>query len=315
MPETATEEPDAEVDETTETNEDTGDDGGEGLLNEAETDVDEGGDSQYDSLPDHMVDEQGEVNTKELYKSYQGLVQQVPDAEVASEDVIGQDGKVDVDTLIEQRSELRKRLSQQDSDSDGESTDDEEQETTDEGEVPESPDEYDLDDEAAEELGIDKESDAFGVLKEAAHESELNTDQFENFVSTYLSKFNEQGVNQIDVEEEKAKLADDAETAEAMINEARQWVDGLYQQGKLTEEEHNAMLNIGNRAEGVRAIVKLRNEVGLTEDIPEGKPVSDGSVSWSEIEQMMEDERYQNGDPEYDAKVRKKIEQYNAERA
>lgn len=315
MPPTATEEPNAETDDNPEADNPEPDEGGDGLLGDADTDVDDdGGDSQYDSLPDHMIDDDGKIDTKELYKSYQGLVQQVPDADVSPADVIGDNGQVDVDTLMEQRSKLRKELSQQDSDDETEEEDSDE-EPTQEGEIPESPEGYDLDDEAAEELGIDKESQAFEVLKEAAHESDLNTEQFDNFVSTYLSKFNEQGVNRVDIEEEKSKLADDPETAEAMINEARQWVDGLYQQGKLDKAEHDAMLQIGNRAEGVRTIIKLRNEVGLTEQIPEGNPVGDGSVSWSEIEKMMEDERYQNGDPEYDAKVREKIAQYNAERS
>jgi hypothetical protein len=307
-PQTETPTDDPETEEPTGEEEPSGEEpeGSDGLMEGAEEDPESSEDELVDSLPDHMVDDDGEPNTQEVYKSYQGLVSEVDDTDVLAEDVINDDGTIDTETLIEQRNELRKIQSQ--SEDDAETDEDEEPSDT-----PESPENYELSDEQLDEYGIDPESQELDALKESAHESGLSNDQLETFIDNWMESATE--VAEINREAELEKLHDDPAEAEKMVKEAVQWVKGQFNQGVLTEQEKNALIRMGDRAEGVRALQKLRNQIPGTEDIPTGTPVAEGEISKKEIEERMEKDDYQNGDPQAHEEVREMWDKYHEKRS
>jgi len=160
---------------------------------------------QVESLPDHMVNDDGTVDAEELFKSQQGLREKLSESDDKSEEA-----------------------------SESEETD--EQETV---EIPETPDEYEITIEDDEGNEVDVDDEIKPILQEAAHNSELTEEQLNEFVNNFENGFNENFTRNIDPDEELSKISDDPQEAQKVVNEVNQRIQGMHERGFLSEEEFN----------------------------------------------------------------------------
>ncbi len=236
---------------------------------------------EISSLPEHMVDDEGNVDGKELYKSQRKV------REVISKS----DGELDEILEKIENGEIKQE--------------EETEEETEPTEVPESPDDYSLKMEGEEEQKeIDPQMEE--LIKQSAHDAGLNNEQLNEFVNNFETNF-EPMLPEQDVEEELKKISDDEQKAREVINEQRNWIDGLKNQGFINEEEYEELMLLGGTAEGVRALQKLRT-------MTKGDNIPDSSSSNVEMnskiekaKEMMKDPRYWPSKSEFDPDYRDKV--------
>lgn len=272
--------PEQDVAEETKTDEPTGETSKEGLMEDVADDGDgvpEDTPDYMDTVPDHMVKEDGSLDTQEAYKSYQGLVKEVDDADVPVEDVIDENGQIKEDVLVEQRNELRKKMSQSESDED-ESDEDESEEASDD--VPESPDDYDIKitDEDGNEIE-DVNEEVLGIAKEAGHEAGLTQEQLQNFVENYEASIAE--AQKVNKQAEYEKISEDPEQAKKIVNQTKDWVQGLHEQGHLSDAEYQRALEMGKDAESINVFRRLQQ---LTKE--ETIPTDTGSATGESMDDL-----------------------------
>lgn len=211
---------------------------------------------QVDSLADHMVDEDGNVDVNELYKSQQGL------RETLAEDDTDED------------------------DSDGEKSE--------EDNIPDSKDDYVIEyEEDGETKELD--GDMGDIVKEAGLESGLTEEQLNNFLKEFDGNFTEQFTRNVDVDEELKKLSDDPEQAKQMVHEVHQRIEGYKERGFLTDKEYQEAVYMGGTAEGLSVLRKFMARGEDFNEIPEdNSSVGGDSVDDinSQINELMDHEAY-----------------------
>lgn len=277
-------------------------DSGESLL-------DEGAGDPTDSLPDHMVTEGGGIDSQEVYKSVDGMVDEIDDVNDIPPEAFNEDGQLDPEGLVEVRKDLRDRLASEEEE--GESDEDEENPSDDD--VPESPDDYEIDIEYDEDDEINQKS--MEVAKKSAHEADMTQEQFEQFVKNYEEKFVDP-MTEHEREQELKKISDDVKEAEKVVNQVNQQLQGLHNQGLLSESELQEAQRTARTAEQVNVYRKLFQKI-KDKPVPEDNSIQSGeSISdlRAKEQEIMQKEGYNDpGHPNHEnlnekaRKIREKI--------
>ncbi len=166
-------------------------------------------------------------------------------------------------------------------------------------EVPELPD--------GKSISIQDDDKSMAAAKEAAHKYGISQDQFQGFVSDYLTAIAPLLPEPMpDEATEKAKLGNNAD---AIINGVLNWGQQLHDTGILSDAEHRELFFIGSTAEGISALQKLRTHYTGEKTIPTGSTtVGEGLPSKEELYAAAASERYQT-DAAFRAKTDKQFDQ------
>lgn len=265
---------------------------------EEETDTDEGNEETSEETTDALPDQPETLLTDDVADDENGEETEFsPDS--LPEHMVNEDGDVDVEELGKAWLGMRKKLSEQG----GEDEEETEEETTEpEGEVPESPDDYPFEPGEDLEVPIPEDDPALNIFKEAAHEHGLTDDQFQGLVNDFLQTSAENGLVQqpMDPENELERLG---ENGQKMVSEVTNKINALQNRGILSEAEARD-LKIGfGTAEGVQAASKLFNTfLDISEeDIPTSETVTgEDELSDQELMSKVQDPRYWKESEDYD---------------
>jgi hypothetical protein len=123
-----------------------------------------------------------------------------------------------------------------------------------------------------------KEDPQFQLALEAAHKSGMGIKQAQDFILNYVTELNNiiPPAPEIDFDEEKKKLGDNADVR---VNRTGTWLNGLKEHGDITENEYNALLRVGQTADGISVIEKLMHKTGVINPPVSGIPVGNMVMS------------------------------------
>lgn len=251
---------------------------------------------QIESLPDHMVNDDGTVDAEQLLKQNMGFREKQSDGTL--------------EEAIEFYEEHNGEMEESDDSDDTEESDVSE-------DVPETPDEYELKvtDDDGSEMELDDQMES--IVKEVGHEANMTQEQLNSFVNNWETTFNEKFTRDIDPDEELSKLSDDPQEAQKMVNEVNQHIKNMKERGYITEDEYQEGLIMGGTAEGVSLLRKLMERNSDFEDIPtDQQSVGGESVEdiQSEIDELMQHEAYfDTGHPQHE-KVNKEAQKLRQKR-
>lgn len=220
---------------------------------------------QVDSLPEHMITDDGKVDAEQLVKQNLGFRDKQSEG------------------TLEEAIEFYEEYNGEFEDSDDDQDDGEQQE---QANIPESPEDYDITvtNEDGEEVEMD--DDVEPILRDVAHEAELSEDQLNEFVNNFERQFQENFTRSIDPDEELSKISDDPQQAQKIVNEVNEKVKNYYERGFLTEDEYNEAIIMGGTAEGVSVLRKFMTRAEDMDEIPTGN-TSVGGDSTEDLQKQI----------------------------
>jgi hypothetical protein len=178
------------------------------------------------------------------------------------------------------------------------------------GKAPEKPEDYtfempELPD--GKKLDIPEDDVGLNAAREAAHKHGIPQEDFQGFVSEYLTAIAPMLPEPApDEASEKAKLG---KNADAIITGVLNWGEKLHTDGILSDAEHDEIFYMGSTATGISALQKLRTHYTGEQGIPvDGDTVGDGLPSKEELYAAAASTKYQE-DPAYRAKIDKQFDQ------
>jgi hypothetical protein len=251
---------------------------------------------QIDSLPDHMVNDDGTVDAEQLLKQNMGFREKQSDGTLEEA----------IEFYEEHGGEIEETDESEDSDDNESSAD-----------VPESPDEYEITmtDDDGNEMELDEQMES--IVKEVGHEANMTEEQLNSFVNNWETTFNEKFTREIDPDEELSKLSDDPQEAQKIVNEVNQHIKQMNERGYITDDEYEEGLIMGGTAEGVSLLRKLMERNSDFKDIPtDQQSVGGDSVQDinSEIEELMDHEAYSDPSHAKHQKVNEKADKLRRKR-
>ncbi len=131
---------------------------------------------------------------------------------------------------------------------------------------------------------------AMGIARAAAHKANISQEQFNTFMSEFITGSVPHLPAPVDHEAEKAKLGPNAD---AIVHATLAWVDGFVTTGMLSKDERDELVFMGSSAVGIRALNKIRESTG-EKSIPLDGAVQEGLPSKAELYAMVADPKYQN---------------------
>lgn len=141
-----------------------------------------------------------------------------------------------------------------------------------EGTVPDKPDGYEFTPPEGLQREIPSDDPMLQSFREIAHANNIPQEQFNAVAGQFMAKMEEQLGPPLDPDQERKQLGPNADT---ILEANARWVDGLKQDGMLSQEEHDELLSLGETATGVRALNKLREKVGEQPIPMEGAKMSE----------------------------------------
>lgn len=132
-----------------------------------------------------------------------------------------------------------------------------------------------------------------------AKEAGMSQDQFNALTNMYMQHMGEQ-MDQLETNRE-AELAKLGPKADKIIKDTNQWLGKMSSSGVFTEGELNAMIKLGETADGIKAIKKIRESFG-ERTIPDVSVQETNQYTRKELDAMVGDPRYKT-DPAYREKV------------
>lgn len=106
---------------------------------------------------------------------------------------------------------------------------------------------------------IPSDDPAIAAAANAAKEAGLTDKQFQTLLSLTMAEWNGLLPEPLDLDAERDKLG---KNAVAMVNANKGWIDGLFEQGLMTEDLHARALELGRDAVGVKLMQVLREQSG-----------------------------------------------------
>jgi hypothetical protein len=181
------------------------------------------------------------------------------------------------------------------------------------GKPPKSPEDYqiNLENEAIKALFPDGDPLKDPVMKNLTkklHEKGVSQEVYESVMNVALEavaeNFEENKVPEIDPQAEREKLG---KNADAIIKNQTQFLEQMFKQGHVNEEQMREILILTETAEGLQALQAIRNYYGDQQKIPTNLNPGGGVKSKDELMKMQADPKY-GSDPEYTATVDKEYE-------
>lgn len=182
------------------------------------------------------------------------------------------------------------------------------------GSTAKAPDEYKI--EIGEDLkGIFHEENAekdplLNWFKGYAKENNFSQEQFNDALNGFGKSATDflQGDGAIpaapDPKEEREKLG---KNAGAIIQDQTRFLEQMFKQGHVNEEQMGEILILTETAAGLQALQAVRNYYGDQQKIPQNLNPGGGAKSGDELRKMQADDKY-GSDPEYTAMVDKEYE-------
>ncbi len=162
------------------------------------------------------------------------------------------------------------------------------------GQVPESPEGYEFQQPEGLNRDVPADDPLLTQFKQVAHKNGIDQETFNAVAGEFLTNIEEQVGPPVDMNAEREKLGPNADT---LLQTTARWVDGLVDDGILSQSERDEVLAIGETAEGVKALNKIRERMGEKPIPTEGAKVSE-LPSKEELYSMVGTEKYRN-DPEH----------------
>ena len=181
------------------------------------------------------------------------------------------------------------------------------------GKPPKSPEDYsiNIEDEKIKALFPDGDPSKDPVMQNLTkklHEKGVSQQVYESVMNVALEavaeNFEENKVPDIDPKEEREKLGPQADK---IITNQTQFLEQMFKQGHVNEEQMGEILILTETANGLKALQAIRNYYGDQQKIPTNLTPGGGVKSKDELMKMQADPKY-GSDPEYTATVDKEYE-------
>lgn len=158
-------------------------------------------------------------------------------------------GEVNIEGMSKSYAELRKAFNEKNNDKPGENVDDyfSEDFYTEDGKF------------KSENVEISKDDPAIKAAYEAAKNAGMGIKQANEFISQFVAGMESALPPKVDLQEEMGKLG---ENADRLVSGLKTWVDGMKNNGDIDGEVHEAMLELGKTAAGIKALDVLRQKTG-----------------------------------------------------
>lgn len=115
-----------------------------------------------------------------------------------------------------------------------------------------------------------KDDPTMTMALEAAKEAGLGVKQAQAFITKFMGGMSDITPSELNGEDELAKLG---KNGAHMVSGIKTWIDGMKSDGQLNDEVHDALINLGATAAGIKALDVLRQKSGEM-NIPTGKALS-----------------------------------------
>lgn len=181
------------------------------------------------------------------------------------------------------------------------------------GKPPKSPEDYkiNLENDAIKALFPDGDPSKDPVMQNLAkklHEKGVSQEVYESVMNVALEavaeNFEENKVPEIDPKAEREKLG---KNADAIIKNQTQFLEQMFKQGHVNEQQMGEILILTETAEGLQALQAIRNYYGDQQKIPTNLTPGGGVKSADELRSMQANPKY-GQDPEYTSMVDKEYE-------
>lgn len=234
---------------------------------------------QVESLPDSAVNEDGTVDAEQLVKQNLGFRQKMSDG------------------TLEEAIEFYDEYGGEDVD-----------EPTIEGDIPEEPDEYEVNLDVPEDEGVETDDSMIQTAKETAMDAGMTQEQFDKFVNNFDDNLKKNVADKLETsrEEELKKLDDDVKKAERQAAEFKQKMENMRDRGLFTDEEYEEIRLTAGTAAGMKALQKVMAKNEDFNQIPTEQSSVGGETPQDiqdKIDRIMNEDAYwDQSDPEYQQK-------------
>lgn len=167
------------------------------------------------------------------------------------------------------------------------------------GDVPSESSEYDITIPDGVEIALEGDP-IIDASKEIALKHGLSKEAYDGFMAEMISTLAEHQEPSLDLDSEKAKLGD---RADSIIEGVSRWADNLVDVGLLSDNERQAMNDLGATADGIKALNKIRIHYTREPGIPMETSTEEGAMSAEEYYNAVGSERYAT-DPDYRRSVK-----------
>lgn len=143
-----------------------------------------------------------------------------------------------------------------------------------------------------------------GYAKENNFSQEMFNDALKGFAESSANMLDENAVPEIDQKAEREKLG---KNSAAIIKDQTNFLEQLFKQGHVNEDQMNEILILTETAAGFQALQAVRKYYGDSQKIPTNLTPTSGVKSADELREMQANSKY-GSDPEYTEMVDKEYE-------
>jgi hypothetical protein len=149
------------------------------------------------------------------------------------------------------------------------------------------------------EAGVAEDDAMLSDFRSYAKDVGMSQEQFNTLTSMYMQHIGAQ-MDEAETSRE-AEIAKLGPKADKLLKSTNQWLGKMSSSGVMTDDEINALVQLGNTAAGVRALNKIRESYG-ERSIPDVTVQESQQYTRAELDAMVGDPRYKT-DPAYREKV------------
>jgi len=164
------------------------------------------------------------------------------------------------------------------------------------GKVPENPADYKLSEEAAK--VIDGDDVSLGIIQNIFHKHNISEEKFNGILMDIQPALKEAGLLP-DLPTDEENMAALGKDGKAIVAFVAGKVAQIHKAGFLSDEEKAAVMSIGDTPAGITGLMKVFQSYG-EKAVPVMDKKIDESLSDAELNNLLNDPRYNSNNPEYD---------------